>query len=199
MSISAAQVKELRERTGSGMMECKKALLDAAGDMEAAVEILRKSGLAKADKKAGRVAAEGLVRVELSDDRKRAVIVEVNCETDFVARTDEFQEMAHDLAMQVVAARPRWVQPEDVPADVLDSEKDIYRKQVLAEGKPENMVERIVTGKVEKFYDQFCLLRQPHFRNPDITVGDYVKEQTAKMGENVIVRRFVRYEVGETD
>ncbi len=199
MAITAEMVKELRQSTGAGILDCRKALEACDGDMEKAMRSLREKGLAAAEKRAGRAANQGVIGSYIHTGSRVAGLVEVNCETDFVARTAEFQEMAHDLAMQVVAARPRWVQPENVPADVLESEKDIYRKQVLAEGKPENIADRIVTGKLEKFYDQFCLLRQPHFRNPDVTVGDYVKEQTAKMGENVIVRRFVRYEVGETD
>lgn len=192
-------VKELRQSTGAGVLDCRKALDACGGDMEKAMKRLREKGLAAAEKRADRAANQGVIGSYIHTGSRVAGLVEVNCETDFVARTAEFQEMAHDLAMQVVAARPRWVKPEDVPAEVLEAEKDIYRKQVLAEGKPENIVDRIIAGKVEKFYDQFCLLRQPHFRNPDVTVGDYVKEQTAKMGENVIVRRFVRYEVGETD
>ncbi len=192
-------VKELRQSTGAGILDCRKALEACGGDMEKATRSLREKGLAAADKRAGRAANQGVIGSYIHTGSRVASLVEVNCETDFVARTSDFQEMAHDLAMQVVAARPRWIQPEDVPADVLESEKAIYRTQVLAEGKPESIVDRIVTGKIEKFYDQYCLLRQPHFRNPDTTVGDYVKEQIAKMGENVIVRRFVRYEVGETD
>jgi len=199
LAITAEMVKELRQSTGAGVLECRKALEACEGDMDKAMQRLREKGLAAAEKRSGRAANQGVIGSYIHTGSRVAGLIEVNCETDFVARTDEFQEMAHELAMQVVAARPRWVNAEDVPADVLEAEKGIYRKQVLAEGKPENIVERIVTGKVEKFYDQYCLLRQPHFRNPDVTVGDYVKEQTAKMGENVIVRRFVRYEVGETD
>ena len=199
MAITAEMVKELRQSTGAGVLECRKALEACEGDMDKAMQRLREKGLAAAEKRSGRAANQGVIGSYIHTGSRVAGLIEVNCETDFVARTDEFQEMAHELAMQVVAARPRWVNAEDVPAGVLEAEKGIYRKQVLAEGKPENIVERIVTGKVEKFYDQYCLLRQPHFRNPDVTVGDYVKEQTAKMGENVIVRRFVRYEVGETD
>lgn len=199
MAVTAEMVKELRQSTGAGVLDCRKALDACGGDMEKAMKRLREKGLAAAEKRADRAANQGVIGSYIHTGSRVAGLVEVNCETDFVARTAEFQEMAHDLAMQVVAARPRWVKPEDVPAEVLEAEKDIYRKQVLAEGKPENIVDRIIAGKVEKFYDQFCLLRQPHFRNPDVTVGDYVKEQTAKMGENVIVRRFVRYEVGETD
>lgn len=199
MAITTDMVKELRQSTGAGVLECRKALEACEGDMDKALQRLREKGLAAAEKRAGRAANQGVIGSYIHTGSRVASLIEVNCETDFVALTDEFQEMAHDLAMQVVAARARWVNPEDVPADVVEAEKAIYRKQVEAEGKPTNIVERIVTGKLEKFYDQFCLLRQPHFRNPDVTVGDYVKEQTAKMGENVIVRRFVRYEVGETD
>jgi len=199
LAITADMVKELRQSTGAGILDCRKALEACDGDMEKAMQRLREKGLAAAEKRSGRAAREGLIGSYIHMGSRVAALVEVNCETDFVARTSQFQELAHDLAMQVVAARPRWVRPEDVPAEVVESEKDIYRKQVLEEGKPEHIVDRIVSGKLEKFYDQFCLLRQPYFRNPEVTVDSLIKQVIAQVGENVVIRRFVRYEVGETE
>ncbi len=197
--ISAELVKELRARTGAGMMDCKRALDEAGGDMERAVEWLREKGLAAAAKKAGRVAAEGLVHSYIHPGGRIGVLVEVNCETDFVARTDEFRQLVHDLAMQVAAAAPRYVAREEVPPDEVERERQILRARTLEEGKPPHVVDRIVEGRLEKqFFAQACLLEQPFIKNPDVTVGQLVKEAVARLGENVIVRRFARFELGET-
>ena len=197
MAITAAQVKELRERTASGMMECKKALVEAGGDMDAAAEALRKSGMAKADKKAGRIAAEGLIVVETSADEKTAAIVEVNCETDFVARTPEFQELAHEIALQIAAMSPQWISDEQVPGEIIETKQNIAKKRALDEGKPENVIDRIVEGRVNKFLDETCLLRQEYIRDESKSVDELIKETIASIGENISVRRFVRWEVGE--
>jgi elongation factor Ts len=197
MQISAQMVKELRERTGAGMMDCKAALAETGGDMEKAVDVLRKKGLAAAAKKAGRVAAEGLVASYIHAGGKIGVLVEVNCETDFVARTERFQELVKDVAMHVAAADPRFVRREEVPADVLERERAIFRDQAAASGKPAAVIERIVEGKVDKFYAESCLLEQAFVKNPDLTVGQMVTEAVAKIGENIQVRRFVRYKLGE--
>ncbi|MDI3327205.1 MAG: translation elongation factor Ts [Alicyclobacillaceae bacterium] len=197
MAISAAQVKELRERTGAGMMDCKKALTDAGGDMEKAIQLLRERGLAAAAKKAGRIATEGLVEAYIHGGGRIGVLVEVNCETDFVAKTDEFRELVRDIAMQIAASRPEYVRREDVPAEVVEKEKEILRAQALNEGKPAHIVEKMVEGRVEKFFKEVCLLEQPFIKNPDVTVEQLVKEKIAKIGENISVRRFVRFELGE--
>lgn len=197
MQITAQMVKELRERTGAGMMDCKAALAEVDGDMEKAVDALRKKGLAAAAKKAGRVAADGMVGSYIHAGGKIGVLVEVNCETDFVARTEGFQELVKDIAMHVAAADPRFVRREEVPADVLDRERAIYSEQAAASGKPANVVEKIVEGKLEKFFAESCLLEQPFVKNPDLTVGQMVTEAVAKIGENIQVRRFVRFKLGE--
>lgn len=195
--ISAQAVKELRERTGAGMMDCKKALQETNGDMEKAVEYLREKGLAAAAKKAGRIAAEGIVTSYIHAGGRVGVLVEINCETDFVAKTEEFQQLGKDIAMQIAASKPQYVRREEVPADVIEKEKQILRAQALNEGKPENIVEKMVEGRIEKFYKEVCLLEQPFVKNPDITVEQLIKEKIAKIGENINVRRFVRYEMGE--
>ena len=197
MEITAQMVKELRERSGAGMMDCKSALVETNGDIETAVDTLRKKGLAAADKKAGRVAAEGAVGSYIHAGGKLGVLVEVNCETDFVARTDQFQELVRDIAMHIAAAEPRFVRREEVTADVLDRERAIYREQTLAAGKPEKIVDKIVDGKVEKFYSEAVLMEQPYVKNPDQTVGQLVVEKIAKIGENIQSRRFVRFRLGE--
>jgi len=197
MQVSAQMVKELRERTGAGMMDCKAALTEAAGDMDKAVDALRKKGLAAAAKKASRVAADGLVLSYIHGGGKLGVLLEVNCETDFVARTEEFQELVKDIAMHVAAADPQFVRREEVPAAVLDHERSIFRDQAAASGKPANVIERIVEGKLEKFYAESCLLEQPFVKNTDQTVGQLVQEKVAKIGENIQVRRFVRFKLGE--
>ncbi len=197
MEITAQMVKELRERSGAGMMDCKAALLETKGDIETAVDTLRKKGLAAADKKAGRVAAEGAVGSYIHAGGKLGVLVEVNCETDFVARTDQFQELVRDIAMHIAAAEPRFVRREEVTPDVLERERAIYREQTIAAGKPEKMVDKIVEGKIEKFYSEAVLMEQAYVKNPDQTVGELVVEKVAKIGENIQIRRFVRFRLGE--
>ena len=197
MQVSAQMVKELRERTGAGMMDCKAALAEVGGDVEKAVDALRKKGLAAAAKKAGRVASEGLVGSYIHAGGKLGVLLEVNAETDFVARTDEFQELVKDIAMHIAAAEPRYVRREEVPADVLERERAIYRDQAAASGKPANVIEKIIDGKVEKFFAEACLLEQPFVKNPDQTIGQLVQEKVAKIGENIQVRRFARFKLGE--
>ncbi|MGD2114604.1 MAG: translation elongation factor Ts [Acidobacteriota bacterium] len=197
MKITADMVKELRERTSAGMMDCKKALQEVDGDMDKAVEALRKKGLAAAAKKAGRVATEGAVGSYIHAGGKIGVLVEVNCETDFVGRTDEFQALVRDIAMHIAAAQPRFVAREEVTEDVLEAERRIYREQAVESGKPENVVDRIVEGKLGKFYSESVLLEQPYVKDPDKTVQQLLAEKIAKIGENIQVRRFVRYELGE--
>ncbi|RKD27755.1 translation elongation factor Ts (EF-Ts) [Caminicella sporogenes DSM 14501] len=196
MAITAAMVKELREKTGAGMLDCKKALTEANGDMEKAVEILREKGLAKAAKKAGRIAAEGIVEAYIHGGRI-GVIVEINTETDFVAKNDEFKVFAKDIAMQIAATNPQYVSREQVPQDVIEKEKEILRNQALNEGKPEKIVDKMVQGRIEKYFKEVCLLEQPFIKNPDITVQDLLHEKIAKIGENISIRRFARFEVGE--
>ncbi|SMB95489.1 translation elongation factor Ts (EF-Ts) [Thermanaeromonas toyohensis ToBE] len=197
--ISAEAVKELRNRTGAGMMDCKRALEETGGDIEKAIEILRMKGLAAAAKKAGRVAKEGLVHAYIHGGGRIGVLIEVNCETDFVARTEEFKDLVHNLAMQVAAARPEYVKREDVPEEVIEREKSILRAQALNEGKPEKVVEKIVSGRLEKFFQENCLLEQPYIKDPERKVKDLIAEKIAKLGENIEVRRFARFEVGEAN
>jgi elongation factor Ts len=197
MSVTPQMVKELRERTGAGMMDCKNALLEANGEMERAVDVLRKKGLASAAKKAGRVTAEGAVGSYIHAGGKIGVLVEVNCETDFVARTDDFQELVKDIAMHIAAADPRFVRREEVTEDVLVRERAVQREKTLAEGKPEKVVDKIVEGRMEKFFAEHVLLEQPFVKDPDKTVQDLVNAKVAKIGENVQVRRFSRFKLGE--
>jgi elongation factor Ts len=197
MSVSAQQVKELRERTGAGMMDCKKALVEAGGDLEKAIDGLRKRGLAAAAKRAGRSTGEGSIASYIHAGGKIGVLVEINCETDFVARTDDFQELVRDVAMHIAAADPRFVRREEVTPEVLERERQIYRDQVLQQGKPANIADRIVEGKLEKFYSEQVLLEQPFVKDPDQTVGDLITAKIAKTGENIQVRRFARYRLGE--
>jgi len=197
--ISAEAVKELRNRTGAGMMDCKRALEETGGDIEKAIEILRMKGLAAAAKKAGRVAKEGLVHAYIHGGGRIGVLIEVNCETDFVARTEEFKDLVHNLAMQVAAARPEYVKREDVPEEVIEREKSILRAQALNEGKPEKVVEKIVSGRLEKFFQENCLLEQPYIKDPERKVKVLIAEKIAKLGENIEVRRFARFEVGEAN
>ncbi len=196
-AITAAMVKELRERTQAGMLDCKKALNESDGDMEKAVAYLREKGLAAAAKKAGRVAAEGAVESYIHMGGKIGVLVEVNCETDFVANTETFKNLCHDIALQIAAANPLYINKEDVPASVLESEKEILRAQALNEGKPEKIVDRMVEGRISKYYAENCLMEQAFVKNPDITVGTLVNEATLASGEKISVRRFTRYERGE--
>ena len=197
MEITAQMVKELRERTGAGMMDCKNALNEAKGHMENAVDSLRKKGLAAAAKKAGRITAEGAVGSYIHGGGKIGVLVELNCETDFVARTEPFQELLRDIAMHIAATDPRAVRREEVTQDLLDREKAIFTDQALASGKPPQVVEKIVAGKMEKYFSEFVLLEQPFVKNPDQTVGQLIAERVGKIGENIQVRRFVRFKLGE--
>ncbi|NLU42413.1 MAG: translation elongation factor Ts [Firmicutes bacterium] len=197
MAITAEMVKELREKTGAGMMDCKNALVAANGDIERATIILREKGLATAAKKAGRIASEGIVDAYIHMGGRIGVLIEVNCETDFVAKTDEFKQLVKDIAMQVAAYKPMCVRREELPADVIEQEKAVYRAQGLNEGKPERIIDKIVEGRMEKFYQQVCLLEQPFIKDPDRTVQDIVNEKIAKIGENISVRRFARFEMGE--
>jgi elongation factor Ts len=195
MTITADLVKQLRDMTGAGMMECKKALGETSGDLQKAVDVLRKSGIAKAEKRADRAASQGRVESYIHDGRI-GVLIEVNCETDFVARTDDFLRLCKELAMQVAAAGADYVRREEVPADRVAREREIYAAQLANEGKPANIIEKILDGKVNKFYSEICLLEQPFIKDDKKAVGDLVKETSAKTGENVIVRRFVRYRLG---
>lgn len=194
--ITAEMVKLLREATNAGVLDCKKALSEANGDFEAAVETLRKKGLATAAKKASRDANEGIVGSYIHGGSKVATLVEVNCETDFVARTDQFQQLARDLAMHITAARPQWVNREDVPAEAVDKEKEIYREQVAGSNKPPQVIEKIVEGKLDKWYSEVCLMEQPFVKDPDVTIKDLLTTSVASLGENIRVRRFARLEVG---
>ena len=195
--ITASMVKELRTRTGVGMMDCKKALTEANGDMEKAVDILREKGLSMAAKKAGRIAAEGIVGSYIHGNGRIGVLVEVNCETDFVAQTEGFHALVKDIAMQIAAANPLYVSREEVPADVISHEKEVYRQEALNEGKPEKIVDRMVEGRIEKYFKEVCLLDQPFIKDGDKTINDVVLEATVKMGEKVSIRRFTRYQLGE--
>ncbi|HEX9444771.1 MAG TPA: translation elongation factor Ts [Candidatus Binatia bacterium] len=197
MEVNASTVKELREKTGAGVMDCKKALAECAGDLEKAVDYLRRKGLAAAAKKSSRTAAEGLVGAYIHAGGKIGVMVELNCETDFVARTPEFQALLKDVAMQVAAASPRHVRREDVPPEEVEREREIYRRQVLEQGKPEKIADKIVEGKMDRFYSEVCLLEQAFIKDPDRKVGDLLQEAVARIGENIQVRRFMRYQVGE--
>jgi len=197
MGFSAKDVSELRQRTGAGMMDCKNALEEASGDLNKAVEILRSKGAAKAEKRAGRSTSEGVIGSYIHHNGKIAVLVELNCETDFVARTDDFQQLGKFVAEHVAAAAPLAVDKDQIPADKVESERRIFVEQVRASGKPENMIEKIVDGKIEAYYKDVALLHQAWVRDPKKTIGDLVKETSAKTGENIQVRRFVRYQLGE--
>ncbi|PTX58610.1 elongation factor Ts [Melghirimyces profundicolus] len=197
MAITAAQVKELREKTGAGMMDCKKVLQEAGGDMEKAMELLREKGLAKAEKKADRVAAEGMVESYIHAGGRIGVLVEVNCETDFVAKTDDFREFVRDVAMQIAAMNPRYIRREEVPEEEVNKEREILKTQALQEGKPEHIVDKMVEGRLGKFYERICLLEQPFIKDGDKKVDELVKEKIAKIGENISIRRFARFELGE--
>lgn len=197
MSISAGQVKELREKTGAGMMECKKALTEANGDMDKAVELLRERGLAAAAKKAGRIAAEGVVESYIHMGGKIGVLVEINCETDFVAKTDDFKELARDIAMQIAAYNPLFVSREEVSADEIEKEKEIYKQQAINEGKPEHIAEKMVEGRLKNYFKEVCLLEQAFIKDGDKTVEQLINEKISKIGEKISIRRFVRYQLGE--
>jgi elongation factor Ts len=197
MSISAKDVKALRDRTGAGMMDCKKALTETGGDIEAAIDFLRAKGAAKAAKRAEKAANEGTIGSYVHFDNRTAVIVELNCETDFVAKTDEFQGLAKEIALHIASQAPISVSPEDIPEDVVARERKVYEEQVKEEGKPENIAEKIVDGKLNKFFKESTLLAQPYVKNPDQTVGELVTEMSAKTGEKIEVARFSRFKVGE--
>jgi elongation factor Ts len=195
--ITAALVKQLRELTGAGMMECKAALVEASGDTAAAEVVLRKRGIASAGKKASRETKQGLVGSYIHQGGQLGVLVEVNCESDFVARTELFQELVHDIAMHIAAADPRFVRKEDVTADLVDKERDIAKARALAEGKPEKILDKIVEGRLGKFYEEVCLLEQPFVKEATLTIGQLVKTKIAKLGENISIARFVRFKVGD--
>jgi elongation factor Ts len=197
MTVTADQVKQLRERTGAGMMECKKALVETSGDFDAAVESLRKSGIAKAENRSGRAASEGLVEAYIHPGGRVGVLIEVNCETDFVARTPQFQAVVRDLAMQVAAAGAEFVRREDVPTERVAKEREILAAQLAGEKKPAAIVEKIVEGRLNKFFSEICLLEQAFIKDDKVTVGDLVKEASSKTGENVQVRRFIRFRLGD--
>jgi len=197
LEITTAMVKELREATGAGVLDCRKALEATGGDFEAAVAYLREKGLAEAARKVDRTAREGLIEAYVHHGSRVGVILELNCETDFVARTEEFRKLAHELALHIAFANPRYLSRDRVPQEVIEEERRIYRTQALEEGKPESVVDRIVQGKLEKFFQSVCLLEQAFVKDEDRTVEQILKEHTALLGENIVVRRFVRYELGE--
>jgi len=197
MEISPKLVKELRDRTGAGMMDCKKALIEAKGNLAEAEIILRKAGITKASSKATRITRQGIIGSYIHPGSQLGVLVEVNCESDFVARTEDFQQLVKDLAMQVAAADPQFIRKEDVTTEALDKERDIQRARALQEGKPEKMVDKIVEGRLAKFYEEICLYEQPFIRDNATTIGDLIKATIAKLGENISVSRFVRFKVGE--
>jgi elongation factor Ts len=197
MTITAEQVRQLREQTGAGMMECKKALTETAGDVSKAIDVLRKAGAARAEKRTGREAAEGLVEAYIHPGNRVGVLVEVNCETDFVARTEEFRELTRHIAMQVAATGAEYLRREDVPAERVEREREIFAAQMQGQGKPPAVIDQIVRGKLDKFFSEVCLLEQPFIRDDKVTVGDLVQRAAAKTGENVRVRRFTRYLLGQ--
>ena len=197
MAVSASDVKALREATGAGMMDCKKALTEADGNMEKATEILREKGLAAAAKKSGRIAAEGVVASYIHMGGRIGVLVEVNCETDFVAKTDAFKQLVHNIAMHIAAANPSYLNREEVPQEALDKEKEIIRAQALNEGKKEQFVDKIIEGRIGKFYKENCLMEQQYMLNPDITIEELINESVAKIGEKIAIRRYTRYAMGE--
>jgi elongation factor Ts len=197
MSISADTVRQLRERSGAGMMDCKKALVEAGGDMEKAMTILREKGISKAATKAGRATKEGVIGCYVHPGDKLAVLVEINCETDFVARTDQYKELARNLAMHVAAANPLVVRREELSQEQIVAEREIYRTQALNEGKPEKIVDKIVDGKIDKYYAEVCLMEQAYVKDPDKTINDLINETIGKIGENMSIRRFVRFRLGE--
>lgn len=197
MEITVAMIKELRQETGAGVLDCREALEAASGDFENAVAALREKGLAEVAERADRVAADGRVEAYVHPGNRVAVMLELNCETDFVARTDDFKTLAHDLALHIAFASPRYLAREDVPEEVIEDERSDYRAQALEEGKPEHVVDRIVEGRLDKFYQQVCLLEQPFVKDDDRTIQDLIADAIAKLGENIVMRRFVRYQLGE--
>jgi len=197
MAVSTADIKQLRHQTGAGIMDCKEALVEAEGDLQEAIAVLRKKGIEVAAKREAKAAAEGVVQAYVHAGERIGVLVEVNCETDFVARTDEFRDFVKNVAMQVAAMQPRWVAPDDVPEEALARERQILTEQAEAEGKPEHIVEQMVEGRLGKFYAQNCLLHQPYIRDDSMTIEDLLNDLLAATGERIIIRRFVRYQVGE--
>jgi len=197
-NIKAAMVKQLREKTGAGMMDCKNALSEVEGDIEKAIELLRKKGLATAQKRAGRALSEGVIQSYIHMNGKLGVLVEVNCETDFVAKNEDFQAFTKNIAMHIAATNPLGIIPEDISQEVVEKEKEIYRAQALDMGKPENVVDKIVEGKLKKFYEESCLMNQPYVRDTDISIADLLNQMIAKIGENISIKRFVRYQIGES-
>jgi elongation factor Ts len=197
LAITAQQVQELRRQTGAGVMDCKRALEESGGDIEKAVTALRKQGVARAEGRLSRSATEGVVASYIHAGGKIGVLVELNCETDFVARTDEFQALARNLAMHIAAEQPRFLTQEDVPEEVLENEREVYKAVAVKEGRPEKVLDRIVEGRLKKFYSEACLTEQPYVRDDEKTVGEVIKEAVAQMGENIVLRRFVRYQLGE--
>ena len=195
--ITAAAVKELREKTGAGMMDCKNALVEAQGDMDKAGDLLRKKGIARASKKASRAVNEGRIEAYIHPGSKIGVLVEINCETDFVAKTDDFKTFSRDVAMQIAASSPLYVKRDGVDQETIDREMDIYREQAKSQGKPENIIEKIATGKLNKFYSEICLMEQPFVKDPDKTIENLVTETIAKLGENISINRFSRFKIGE--
>ena len=196
-TISAATVKQLREKTGAGIMDCKEALSECNGDISKAVDFLRKKGLATAAKRSGRATTEGIIESYIHMDSKLGVLVEINCETDFVAKNDDFKEFTKNIAMHIAATNPVSIRPEDVPKKTVDKEKEIYRGQVLEMGKPEKIVDKIVEGKLKKYFKENCLMNQAYVRDPDITIEDLLNEMVAKIGENITITRFTRFKIGE--
>jgi len=197
-AISAPMVKELRDKTGAGIMDCKAALTESDGNIEAAIDFLRKKGIATAKKRAGRAASEGTIQSYIHMGGKIGVMVEVNCETDFVAKNDDFRDFAKNIAMHIAATNPVGITPEDVPEDIIEREKGIYRAQALETGKPENILDKIAEGKLLKYFKENCLLQQPYVRDPDMTVEDLLNENIGKIGENITIRRFCRFQIGES-
>ncbi len=195
--ITAAMVKELRDQTGSGMMDCKRALAETDGDVSKALDYLRKKGLAKAQKRAGRATSEGVIYSYIHAGAKLGVLVEINCESDFVAKTDDFIEFAKNIAMHIAATNPAGLNPEDIPKEIVDRERDIYRSQALEQGKPENIVDKIVEGQVQKFYKDSCLMSQPYIKEPKKTIAEITTEAIGKIGENIQIKRFARFQLGE--
>lgn len=199
MSVTAEQVKELRAKTGAGFMDCKNALTEAGGDMNRAIDLLRQKGVDVAMAREGKKTEEGIIASYVHAGNQIGVLVDLRCETDFVARTDEFREFGRDLAMQVAAMHPRWISPEDVPSEVLEREREVLRRQALEEGKPEHIVDKMVEGRLQKFYETNCLLKQPFIRDDSVTIEDKLNELIAACGERVVIARFVRYQVGSEE
>jgi len=197
MEISTAQIKELREATGAGVLECRQTLEETKGDMDKAMAVLKEKGLAKAAKKAERMTREGRVELYAHPGNRVGVMLEVNCESDFVANTDDFKSLVHDLALHIAFSNPKFIKPEDIPADVVGAQRAAFKAEAVATGKPENVVDRIVQGKLDKYFDDVCLLRQPFVKDDKVKIGDMVAGAIAKIGENIVVRRFARYELGE--